>query len=81
MLAYRRKSGKITRMESFNFIPGPHPGAWQRPPARGMRAPAVLFATHRLLESLDVRVIEQLENIATLPGIVNAAYAMQGLFN
>ncbi len=63
-------------MLRFNFTPGPHPCAWQRPPARGMRAPAIVYATRRLLESLDARVIEQLENIATLPGIVNAAYAM-----
>ena len=58
------------------FDQGASPWEWLRPPTGKMRAPAVLFATRELLDSLDARVIEQLENIATLPGIVNAAYAM-----
>lgn len=63
-------------MDFSNYIPGPHPCTWQRKPTGGMRVPTVLFATRQLIKSLDAQVIKQIENVATLPGIVNAAYAM-----
>jgi len=50
--------------------------AW-RIEARGpMRVPAVLFADEALLRDMDDKVAEQLRNVASLPGIVVAAYAM-----
>lgn len=42
----------------------------------GMRVPARLIGTADLLENLDDAVIEQITNVATLPGIVEAAYCM-----
>ncbi|MGH3344960.1 MAG: RtcB family protein [Carbonactinosporaceae bacterium] len=43
----------------------------------GMRVPGVVFASRRLLPDVRAdRSLEQLANVATLPGIVSAAYAM-----
>jgi len=43
----------------------------------GMRVPGVVFATKDLLEkAVQDRAIEQVANVATLPGIVTASYAM-----
>jgi tRNA-splicing ligase RtcB len=41
-----------------------------------MRVPAILFADEELLGGMDDKVGEQLSNVATLPGIVEAALAM-----
>lgn len=41
-----------------------------------MRVPAILFASEQLVAELDDKVVEQLANIASLPGIVTAAYGM-----
>src|SRR5688500_20353438 len=41
-----------------------------------MRVPAVIFATESLIRDMDEKVYEQVTNVATLPGIVKAAYAM-----
>ncbi len=41
-----------------------------------MRVPAVLFASEELIRDMDSKVYEQIVNVATLPGIQNAAYAM-----
>lgn len=50
--------------------------AW-RLPARGpMRVPAVIYADEPLVRAMDAKVFEQLCNVAALPGIVEAAYAM-----
>jgi len=48
-----------------------------RIPARGaMRVPAVIFASEALLREMDDKVYEQAVNVAALPGIVDASYAM-----
>lgn len=45
--------------------------------ARGpMRVPAVIYADEDLIKAMDHKVYEQLTNVAALPGIVQAAYAM-----
>lgn len=49
---------------------------WEVEPFGNMRVPAVVFASAELLRDMDDRVFEQLTNVATLPGIVQAAYAM-----
>lgn len=49
---------------------------WSLPPTGRMRVPAILFASEPLVEALDDKVAEQLANIASLPGIVSAAYGM-----
>ena len=41
-----------------------------------MRVPAIIYADRALLVEMDDKVLEQLTNVATLPGIVEAAYAM-----
>ena len=50
--------------------------AWRVPPRGEMRVPAVLYADCGLMESMDDKVLEQICNVAGLPGIVKAAYAM-----
>jgi tRNA-splicing ligase RtcB len=50
--------------------------AWRVPPRGRMRVPAVIYASRALMEAMDEKVFEQVSNVATLPGIVQAAYAM-----
>jgi len=49
---------------------------WVIEPTGAMRVPAVLFADEALLADMDDKVRQQLCNVASLPGIVDAAYAM-----
>ncbi|MEW5964592.1 MAG: RtcB family protein [Pseudomonadota bacterium] len=49
---------------------------WQVPQHGGMRVPAIMYATEELLRAMDDKVLEQITNVASLPGIVRAAYAM-----
>ncbi|MGZ5051572.1 MAG: RtcB family protein [Methylobacter sp.] len=49
---------------------------WEIRPTGAMRVPAVIYADQQLLEAMDQKVYEQITNVATLPGIVEAAYAM-----
>ncbi|MCG6887182.1 MAG: RtcB family protein [Proteobacteria bacterium] len=49
---------------------------WQIEPYGQMRVPAVLFADESLVSGMDDKVYEQICNVAMLPGIVQAAYAM-----
>ena len=41
-----------------------------------MRVPAVIYASEELIRDMDHKVYEQVTNVATLPGIVQASYAM-----
>ena len=43
---------------------------------KGMRVPVRLFATEKLLAEMDDQVFVQAANVATLPGIVEASFAM-----
>jgi tRNA-splicing ligase RtcB (3'-phosphate/5'-hydroxy nucleic acid ligase) len=49
---------------------------WRIAPFGKMRVPAVIYADQALIREMDDKVFEQLTNVATLPGIVEAAYAM-----
>jgi len=49
---------------------------WRIAPHGDMRVPGILFGDRALMEALDDKVYEQLCNVAMLPGIVGAAYAM-----
>ena len=49
---------------------------WRIEPSGPMRVPAILFGSESLLRDMDDKVHEQICNVATLPGIVAAAYAM-----
>jgi tRNA-splicing ligase RtcB (3'-phosphate/5'-hydroxy nucleic acid ligase) len=41
-----------------------------------MRVPAIIYADENLIRDMDDKVYEQAANVATLPGIVQASYAM-----
>ncbi|MGD8312224.1 MAG: RtcB family protein, partial [Gammaproteobacteria bacterium] len=57
----------LTRISDFE---------WRIEPRGGMRVPGIIFASETLLRAMDDKVREQLTNVASLPGIVGAAYAM-----
>lgn len=50
--------------------------AWQLPRQGAMRVPGVIYADEALVREMDAKVPLQLANVASLPGIVQAAYAM-----
>ncbi len=49
---------------------------WEIPIQGAMHVPAIIYADEQLLKEMDQKVFQQLSNVATLPGIVKAAYAM-----
>jgi len=49
---------------------------WEIPPHGDMRVPAVIFASETLIREMDENVYQQAVNVAKLPGIVKASYAM-----
>src|SRR4030066_1482094 len=49
---------------------------WEIAPHGKMRVPAVIYASEDLIRTMDHKVYEQVTNVATLPGIVQASYAM-----
>ena len=49
---------------------------WRLDPEGVMRVPAVLFGEEGLIAEMDEKVLEQIRNVACLPGIVDAAYTM-----
>jgi tRNA-splicing ligase RtcB len=50
--------------------------AWEIAPQGKMRVPAIIYASEQLIREMDHKVYEQVTNVATLPGIVKASYAM-----
>ena len=50
--------------------------AWRIEPYGAMRVPAIIYADENLMRDMDDKVYEQAVNVATLPGIVKASYAM-----
>lgn len=49
---------------------------WVVNPVGKMRVPAVIFASKNLMDQMDHKVYEQVTNVACLPGIQKASYAM-----
>lgn len=49
---------------------------WEIPRQGSMRVPAIIFASEALLRDMDQKVYQQAINVASLPGIVQASYAM-----
>ena len=49
---------------------------WWIEPRAKMRVPAVIYGSEMLIRDMDEKVYEQVTNVATLPGIVKASYAM-----
>jgi tRNA-splicing ligase RtcB (3'-phosphate/5'-hydroxy nucleic acid ligase) len=56
------------------------PYRFRIPQRGGMRVPGIVYASHWLIPGLTAdRSLEQVVNVATLPGIVTASYAMPDL--
>lgn len=49
---------------------------WELPKTGAMRVPGIIFASRELVAAMDDKVREQVTNVAGLPGIVGASYAM-----
>jgi tRNA-splicing ligase RtcB (3'-phosphate/5'-hydroxy nucleic acid ligase) len=49
---------------------------WRFGPTGAMRVPGVIFADEALIREMDDKVLEQVANVAALPGIVKASFAM-----
>ncbi|MES0327062.1 MAG: RtcB family protein [Gammaproteobacteria bacterium] len=49
---------------------------WRIDPHDGMHVPAIIFASEDLIRDMDDKVYQQVTNVARLPGIVEASYAM-----
>lgn len=60
----------------LNLLKQRSPFEWHISPRGKMRVPGVIYATEGLIRDMDEKVYEQVTNVATLPGIVQASYAM-----
>lgn len=60
----------------LNLLKRRGPTEWHISPHGKMRVPGVIYATEALIHDMDEKVYEQVTNVATLPGIVQASYAM-----
>lgn len=49
---------------------------WLIEPYGNMHVPGIIYASEQLVREMDDKVYEQVCNVATLPGIVRASYAM-----
>jgi tRNA-splicing ligase RtcB (3'-phosphate/5'-hydroxy nucleic acid ligase) len=49
---------------------------WRIEPYGAMRVPAIIYADEKLMRDMDDKVYDQAMNVAMLPGIVKASYAM-----
>ena len=49
---------------------------WRIEPHGAMRVPAIIYADEKLMRDMDDKVYDQAVNVAMLPGIVQASYAM-----
>jgi tRNA-splicing ligase RtcB len=49
---------------------------WRIEPSGKMRVPGIIYADEDLIRGMDRKVYEQICNVASLPGIVQASYAM-----
>jgi len=58
---------RLTRESDFS---------WRIEARGGMLVPAIIYASEALIREMDDKVAEQISNVACLPGIVQAAYAM-----
>jgi tRNA-splicing ligase RtcB len=50
--------------------------AWRIAPFGAMHVPAIIYASKDLILEMDEKVFDQVTNVAMLPGIVRASYAM-----
>ena len=47
----------------------------------GMRVPGIIYVDRLLEEELEPAAVEQVANVATLPGIVKSSFAMPDIHN
>ncbi len=61
-----------------NFIQKQSDVEWIIPKTfkQGMRVPAKIIATEKIVADMDMQVYDQITNVATLPGIINYSYCM-----
>jgi len=52
------------------------PYEWHIPASGAMRVPGIIYADRALISDMDEKVREQVVNVACLPGIITASYAM-----
>ena len=52
------------------------PYEWHIPARGAMRVPGIIYADRALISDMDDKVREQVVNVACLPGIITASYAM-----
>lgn len=71
-------NGRVIAMISTKELRKISDTVWEIPIGykQGMRVPARIFATEKLLKEMDDGVLEQVTNVATLPGIIDCAYCM-----
>jgi tRNA-splicing ligase RtcB len=60
----------------LNLLARENDFTWRIEPHGDMRVPAILYADEDLVRNMDHKVYEQACNVAMLPGIVKASYAM-----
>src|SRR5438067_13254409 len=60
-------STRLIRIDDFR---------WQLPKQGAMRVPGLIFADEPLVRAMDDKVAQQVANVASLPGIVKASFAM-----
>jgi len=64
-------------MRDVHVVRGPGPSQWTVPREGGMRVPGVIFAGDSMVQDLrGTKALEQVRNVAFLPGILSASYAM-----
>ena len=59
--------GRLTKVDATT---------WRIEPHGAIRVPAIIYADESLFRDIDDKVYEQAANVATLPGIIGASYAM-----
>ncbi len=59
-----------SRLEKINDT------TWRIEPTNGMQVPGIIYADEDLVRGMDDKVFEQVCNVAMLPGIVQASFAM-----
>ncbi|STY28554.1 replication factor C subunit (activator I) [Legionella wadsworthii] len=60
----------LKRLEKINDF------EWKIPKKGKMRVPGFIFASEELILDMDMKVYDQVTNVASLPGIVQGSYAM-----
>ena len=65
-------------MATINAMKRVSDTVWELPVSykQGMRVPARIYGTEKLIREMDETVYDQITNVATLPGITEYAFCM-----